>query len=41
MMHRDDALEYRAKSIMQGLLNRDDLPRVRQMVSDIASGLLA
>jgi cytochrome P450 len=41
MMHDDDALHYREKSIMMGLLNRDDLPRVRRMVADIANGLLA
>src|SRR5580658_7038242 len=35
MMHDDDALHYREKSIMQGLLNRDDLPKVRNMVTGI------
>ena len=29
MAHDDDALHYREKSLMQGLLNRKDLPRVR------------
>ena len=33
MMHDDDALHYREKSLMQGLLNRDDLPKVRQLVA--------
>lgn len=33
MAHDDDALHYREKSIMQGFLNRDDLPAVRNMVS--------
>ena len=28
MAHDDDALHYREKSLMQGLLNRDDVPRV-------------
>lgn len=40
MAHDDDALHYREKSLMQGLLNRDDIPRVRAMVADIAKGLL-
>jgi cytochrome P450 len=40
MAHDDDALHYREKSLMQGLLNRDDIPRVRQMIADIAAGLL-
>ena len=38
MAHDDDPLHYREKSIMQGLLNRDDVPRVRAMVADIAKG---
>jgi len=41
MMHDEDAIHYREKSIMQGLLNRDDLPKVREMVADICKGLLA
>jgi len=40
MAHDDDALHYREKSIMQGLLNRDDVPRIRTMVSQIAKNLL-
>ncbi len=40
MMHDDDALHYREKSIMQGLLNRDDLPKVRRMVAQICTELL-
>jgi cytochrome P450 len=40
MMHDDDALHYREKGIMQGLLNRDDLPKVRKMVSGVASSIL-
>lgn len=32
MAHDDDALHYREKSIMQGFLNRDDLPTIRQLV---------
>ena len=39
MMHDDDALHYREKSIMQGFLNRDDLPKVRKMVGCILRGL--
>jgi len=41
MSHDDDALHYREKSIMQGFLNRDDLPKVREMVQGICEGLLA
>ena len=40
MAHDDDALHYREKSLMQGMLNRDDLPQVRAMVAHIANGLL-
>src|SRR5258708_34941550 len=40
MMHDDDALHYREKSLMQGLLNRDDLPQVRKMVGEICQKLL-
>lgn len=34
MAHDDDALHYREKSLMQGLLNREDLPHVRKVVAD-------
>ena len=40
MAHDDDALHTREKSIMQGMLNRDDLPQVRTMVATIAATLL-
>jgi cytochrome P450 len=40
MAHDDDALHYREKSLMQGLLNRDDLPAVRQQVAKNAATLL-
>ena len=40
MAHDDDALHTREKSLMQGLLNRDDLPAVRTMVGAIARDLL-
>jgi cytochrome P450 len=40
MAHDDDALHTREKSLMQGMLNRDDLPQVRTMVAKIANGLL-
>ena len=40
MAHDDDALHTREKSIMQAMLNRDDLPQVRAMVAKIAKGLL-
>ncbi|HYP04749.1 MAG TPA: cytochrome P450 [Bryobacteraceae bacterium] len=41
MSHDDDALHYREKSLMQGLLNRDDLPKVRSMVGDICRDILS
>ncbi len=41
MAHDDDALHYREKSLMQGLLNRDDLPRVRKMVAETARKIIA
>ncbi|MEM9546486.1 MAG: cytochrome P450 [Bacteroidota bacterium] len=40
MAHDDDALHYREKSIMQGFLNRDDLPRVRKLIQDEGKKLL-
>jgi cytochrome P450 len=40
MSHDDDALHTREKSIMQGMLNRDDLPQVRAMITKIAKGIL-
>ena len=40
MAHDDDALHYREKSIMQGLLNRDDLPRVRKLVATTSANIL-
>ncbi len=40
MAHDDDALHYREKSLMQGLLNRDDLPRVRKMIAKTAERIL-
>lgn len=40
MAHDDDALHTREKSIMMGLLNRDDLPQVRAMVADIGKQIL-
>lgn len=40
MAHDDDALHYREKSIMQGLLNRNDLPRVRSLIGDAAQKIL-
>lgn len=36
----DNALHTREKSLMQFMLNRDDLPRVRNLVAEIASGIL-
>jgi cytochrome P450 len=40
MAHDDDALHTREKSLMQGMLNRDDLPQVRAMVARISKALL-
>jgi len=40
MAHDDDALHYREKSLMQGMLNRDDVPRVRKIVQDSAKDIL-
>ena len=40
MAHDDDALHTREKSLMQFMLSRDDIPRVRDMVADIAKGIL-
>jgi cytochrome P450 len=40
MAHDDDALHTREKSLMQGILNRDDLPQVRTMVAKISKNLL-
>lgn len=40
MAHDDDALHYREKSIMQGMLNRDDIPRVRKIIKDAARKIL-
>ena len=36
MAHDDDALHTREKSLMQCMLNRDDLPAVRSMVANIS-----
>src|SRR3546814_17444722 len=41
MAHDDAALHYREKSLMQGLLNIDDLPSVREMVAEHARDILA
>lgn len=40
MAHDDDALHYREKSLMQGLLNRNDLPRVRALIAGTAKKIL-
>jgi len=40
MAHDDDALHYREKSLMQGMLNRDDIPRVRNLVAKSAKQIL-
>jgi len=40
MAHDDDALHYREKSIMQGMLNRDDIPKVRELIAKSAREIL-
>jgi cytochrome P450 len=40
MAHDDDALHTREKSLMQALLNRDDLPKVRTLVAKLCNELL-
>lgn len=40
MAHDDDALHYREKSLMQGLLNRDDIPRIRALVAKTGKKIL-
>ena len=40
MSHDDDALHTREKSLMQGLLNRDDLPKVRALVATLCNEIL-
>ena len=40
MAHDQTALHYREKSLMQGLLNRKDLPQVRKMVATTAKRIL-
>ncbi|BCE03552.1 cytochrome P450 [Marinicellulosiphila megalodicopiae] len=40
MAHDDDALHYREKSIMQGMLNREDIPRIRKLIRDSSKKIL-
>ena len=40
MAYDDDALHYREKSVMQGLLNRNDLPQVRELIKNSANEIL-
>jgi cytochrome P450 len=40
MAHDDDAIHYREKSIMQGMLNRNDLPRIRALVAETCQTIL-
>jgi cytochrome P450 len=40
MSRDDDELHYREKSIMQGMLNREDLPRIRNMVAETCDEIL-
>jgi cytochrome P450 len=40
MSHDDDPLHSREKAIMQGLLNRDDLPEVRFLVATLCNEIL-
>lgn len=41
MAHDDDAIHYREKSLMQGMLNRNDLPRIRALIEKSAKAILA
>lgn len=40
MAHDDDALHYREKSLMQGMLNRNDLPRIRALIANASREIL-
>jgi len=40
MAHDDDALHYREKSLMMGMLNRDDIPDVRKLIAEQAKKVL-
>lgn len=40
MAHDDDPLHSREKAIMQGLLNREDLPKVRTLVAKLCNDIL-
>ncbi len=40
MAHDDDALHYREKSLMQGMLNRNDLPRIRALIAKASHEIL-
>lgn len=40
MAHDDDAIHYREKSLMQGMLNRNDLPRIRALISKASQEIL-
>lgn len=40
MAHDDDAIHYREKSIMQGMLNRNDLPRIRALIEKASRDIL-
>lgn len=40
MAHDDDAIHYREKSLMQGMLNRNDLPRIRALISKASQDIL-
>ena len=40
MAHDDDALHYREKSLMQGMLNRNDLPAIRALIAESSAHVL-
>ncbi|WP_051785960.1 cytochrome P450 [Endozoicomonas numazuensis] len=40
MAHDDDALHYREKSLMQGMLNRNDLPAIRKLIAESGADIL-
>lgn len=41
MAHDDDAIHYREKSLMQGMLNRNDLPRIRALIKKASQEILS
>jgi cytochrome P450 len=40
MAHDDDAIHYREKNLMKGMLNRNDLPRIRELIRNSSQHIL-